>query len=340
MSAPASACVTKPRGKREAERSVNWTEEETQVLLCAWSNERVQKALAENLRNTHVFKHLSARMSEMGFCRSPHQCRLRVKTLKANYVRAKLRRSGNASQPYTFRYFPEMDAVLGRRKDRGPDCVSVDGMAERSFGSLGDSETDAEVKVEDGEESADGSHAGCSRLQRDLRRQVHLQPQSSDTAVGNHVSPSSWHIPPPPPPPPPPPSAPSGVNLNAPFSCGPSQCDSSCLDPVLKHLSECFQQLLSQTRSLLVQLEGQRQEHAHRHQELLAQCLQREEQRQRETAEREERREKARMEHEIRVLELLSSLAKQHGCSCGRSNSDVGNPASRRHPEQIHSNEH
>lgn len=177
------------------------------MLLCAWSNERVQKALAENLRNTHVFKHLSARMSEMGFCRSPHQCRLRVKTLKANYVRAKLRRSGNASQPYTFRYFPEMDAVLGRRKDRGPDCVSVDGMAgrcaqraaslsmdsnpsktaerlppyssERSFGSLGDSETDAEVKVEDGEESADGSHAGCSRLQRDLRRQVHLQPQSS-----------------------------------------------------------------------------------------------------------------------------------------------------------------
>uniref|UniRef100_A0A3P9M656 Myb/SANT-like DNA-binding domain-containing protein n=1 Tax=Oryzias latipes TaxID=8090 RepID=A0A3P9M656_ORYLA len=277
-------------------------------------------------------------MSEMGFCRSPHQCRLRVKTLKANYVRAKLRPSGNASQPYTFRYFPEMDAVLGRRKDRGPDCVSVDGMAgrcaqraasipvdsnpsktaerlppyssERSFGSLGDSETDAEVKVEDGEESAEGSHAGCSRLQRDLRRQVHLQPQSG------------------------------GVNLNAPFSCGPSQSDSSCLDPVLKHLSECFQQLLSQTRGLLVQLEGQRQEHAHRHQELLAQCLQREEQRQRETADREERREKARMEHEIRVLELLSSLAKQHGCSCGRSNSDVGNPASRRHPEQTHINEH
>ena len=69
-------------GKREAERSVNWTMEETQVLLCAWSDERIQKSLAENLRNRHVFKHLSARMCELGFSRSPHQCRLRVKTLK------------------------------------------------------------------------------------------------------------------------------------------------------------------------------------------------------------------------------------------------------------------
>uniref|UniRef100_A0A8D3AVL7 Myb/SANT-like DNA-binding domain-containing protein n=1 Tax=Scophthalmus maximus TaxID=52904 RepID=A0A8D3AVL7_SCOMX len=97
----------------KAERSVNWTVEETQVLLCAWSDERVQKSLAENLRNRHVFKHLSTRMSEMGFCRSPHQCRLRVKTLKANYVRAQLHRSVNGAQPCTFKYFAEMDAVLG-----------------------------------------------------------------------------------------------------------------------------------------------------------------------------------------------------------------------------------
>lgn len=33
-------------------------------------------------------------------------------------------------------------------------------------------------------------------------------------------------------------------------------------------------------------------------------------------AEREERREKARMEHEIRVLELLTSLTREHRCKC------------------------
>ena len=126
-------------GKREAERSVNWTEEETQVLLCAWSDERVQKSLAENLRNRHVFKHLAARMSEMGFSRSPHQCRLRVKTLKANYVRAKLQRNVDGSQPYIFKYFAEMDAVLGRRSaggGGGPYCISPEQAAERQLNSV------------------------------------------------------------------------------------------------------------------------------------------------------------------------------------------------------------
>lgn len=133
------SCVSVCPGKREAERSVNWTVEETQVLLCAWSDERVQKSLAENLRNRHVFKHLSTRMSEMGFSRSPHQCRLRVKTLKANYVRAKLQRSVNSMQPCTFKYFADMDAVLGRRSvggDGGPYFVSQERTTERNLDSI------------------------------------------------------------------------------------------------------------------------------------------------------------------------------------------------------------
>lgn len=132
------SCVSVCAGKREAERSVNWTVEETQVLLCAWSDERVQKSLAENLRNRHVFKHLSARMSEMGFSRSPHQCRLRVKTLKANYVRAKLQRSVDSSQPCSFKYFAEMDAVLGRRSagEEGPYFVSPERITERHLDSI------------------------------------------------------------------------------------------------------------------------------------------------------------------------------------------------------------
>lgn len=89
------------------------------MLLCAWSDGHIQKSLAENLRNRHVFKQLSTRLSEMGFFRNPQQCRLRVKTLKANYVRAKLQRSVDGSQPCTFKYFTEMDAVLSRRSGGG-----------------------------------------------------------------------------------------------------------------------------------------------------------------------------------------------------------------------------
>lgn len=108
------------------------------MLLCAWSDERIQKSLAENLRNRHVFKQLSARMSEMGFTRSPQQCRLRVKTLKANYVRAKLQRNVDGLKSCTFKYFTEMDAVLGRRSVGGnekPYIAAPDRMTDFHFWS-------------------------------------------------------------------------------------------------------------------------------------------------------------------------------------------------------------
>ncbi|XP_047447153.1 uncharacterized protein LOC125011824 [Mugil cephalus] len=373
-----TSSVSTTKRKREAERSVNWTAEETQVLLCAWSDERVQKSLAENLRNRHVFKHLSARMSEMGFCRSPHQCRLRVKTLKANYVRAKLQRNFGSSQPCSFKYFAEMDAVLGRRsvgEDGGLRFISGDGMADHHFDSMdgmrsialdlnsnaevgghhfGSSESEgrqrlssleertgchldsSEVKLEDRQESTEEfefSDTGFSPHPRNRHHKVYLEttihPESNGTIVENGFSTPSPHVaaslpadadalPPPvaqpiasPTPLVPPHESPSDLPATA-----RRLPESSSLEPALKHLSECFQRLVSETRDLLVQLESQRHDHARWHQDLLAQWLQREERQQRETAEREERREKARMEHEIRVLELLASLSRQQGCRC------------------------
>ncbi|XP_029295316.1 uncharacterized protein LOC115013281 [Cottoperca gobio] len=362
-----TSSVSTTKRKREAERSVNWTVEETQVLLCAWSDERIQKSLAENLRNRHVFKHLSVRMSEMGFSRSPHQCRLRVKTLKANYVRAKLQRSVDSSQPCTFKYFAEMDAVLGRRSaggEGGPYFVSPERMAERHLDSidrtgsippdlnsnteisghhLGRTERqrlrsfddregrqswqlDSEVKLEEREDSTDEfelSNTGFPQQHHEVFLESSIHREITGTLVENSwISPSSHVVPPPPTAPPaaPPPPltplpAPPDPSPNTLPTSGPHHPESSCV----KHLSECFQRLVSETRGLLVQLESQRQEQAHWHQELLAQWLQKEERRQRETAEREERREKARMEHEIRVLELLTSLARERGCKCGGS---------------------
>ncbi|KAM4616546.1 uncharacterized protein ACJ7VT_009397 [Polymixia lowei] len=377
--------VSTSKRKREAERSVNWTVEETQVLLCAWSDERIQKSLAENLRNRHVFKHLSSRMSELGFSRSPHQCRLRVKTLKASYVRAKLQKSVDSSQPCSFKYFEEMDAVLGRRSldggggshlgseegmvgchlgpmDRtenirpnlssktdmgGPHFGFMERPVRQHFNSLEEKggrqswqQLDPVVKVEeDREDSTDeyeNSEAGFSQPLRERRHNIFLESsihhEPSGTPAENNLStPSPLLFPPPPPPPPPPLPPPAASPLPPPPDPGPGTTPSSSqphpesasLDPVLTHLSECFQRLVSETRGLLVQLENQRQEQARWHQELLSGWLEREERRQRETADREERREKARMEHEIRVLELLSSLAQQrtaageHRCRCG-----------------------
>ncbi|XP_061672462.1 uncharacterized protein LOC133499021 isoform X2 [Syngnathoides biaculeatus] len=312
------------RRKREAERSVNWTVEETKVLLCAWSDQRVQKSLSENLRNRHVFKHLSARMSDMGFSRSPHQCRLRVKTLKANYARAKLQRRSDASQMCTFKYFDEMDAVLGRPVDGsgvGPRFPApVAEFSDQFFSSPGRDQLSSSeekggrhpwklgfhVKMENGEDS-EFSDAGFPEPPRERRHDVYLASTVRPEPAAPSLEVAS--------------STPPAVIVAAPAAPGdaPSASarlpDDSCLrmEPALQHLSQCYQQLLSETRTLLTQLERQRQEQATWHQDLLGQWIQR----QQEAAEREERREKAHMEHQIQVLELLTCLVREQQCKCG-----------------------
>ncbi|XP_046872678.1 uncharacterized protein LOC124464847 [Hypomesus transpacificus] len=355
---------TSTKRKREAERSLNWTVEETQVLLCAWSDERVQKSLAENLRNRHVFKHLSVRMSDMGFSRSPHQCRLRVKTLKANYVRAKLLRSVDSSQTGGFRYYAEMDAVLGRKAlaGGGGSCLdSVAGTGGRHLGFFGEREgiqvdsvqggldggvgarplrqLVAEIKVEeDREVSTDGfefHNAGFTSTMARTQGSVSLQESFLHSRVFSAPTEDDLSSEPPsetPNLPPPPPLHHPASPLPEPTpgpSAGPAPTDSRLpLEPALKHLSDCFQSLVSESRGLLERLEVQRREQGRWQQELLAQWLEREDRRQREAADREERRERARMEHEIRVLQLLTGLARQRSqprCRCGRA--DTGEEA-------------
>ncbi|XP_052316818.1 uncharacterized protein LOC118377300 isoform X2 [Oncorhynchus keta] len=375
-----NSVTTSTKRKREAERSVNWTVEETQVLLCAWSDERVQKSLAENVRNRHVFKHLSTRMCDLGFSRSPHQCRLRVKTLKANYVRAKLLMSVDDSQPCSFRYYSEMDAVLGRNRAMegtgggrhfgssegiggllggchfGSELIAETGryLGSEGIGRLGggcnfvSSEGTAgrnsrymvsEMKVEEDREADDTDDyefndvgittrslvgPGGRRHDAFLEHSNDYHEPAVHPLEGDRSSRSTPSRSTPPPPQPashfsPPPD--HYPNLGSGITIASTQ----PLEPVLKHLADCFQRLVSESRGLMVQLEGQRQEQARWQQALLSQWLEREELRQREAADREDRREKARMAHEIRVLTLLSGLAQNqqsqkqtphHSCSC------------------------
>ncbi|XP_029603517.1 uncharacterized protein LOC115188807 isoform X3 [Salmo trutta] len=321
-------------------------------------------------------------MCDLGFSRSPHQCRLRVKTLKANYVRAKLLRSVDDSQPCSFRYYSEMDAVLGRNRAMegtggGRHFGSPEGIGGLlggcHFGSELIAETGrylgsegigglrggrnfvspegtagrqprymvSEMKVEEEDREADDTDDyefnGGGITTRSLvgpggRRHDAFLEHSNDyhePAVhpleDDH---SSRSTPPPPPQPASPFSPPPDHSPN--LGSGTTVPSTQPLEPVLKHLADCFQRLVSESRGLMVQLEGQRQEqvrdrYARWQQDLLSQWLEREEMRQRETTDREDRREKARMAHEIRVLTLLSSLAQNqqrpkqtphHSCSC------------------------
>ncbi|XP_077571359.1 uncharacterized protein LOC144195529 [Stigmatopora nigra] len=254
-------------------------------------------------------------MSDVGFSRSPHQCRLRVKTLKANYTRAKVQKSQDASQQCSFKYFEEMDAVLGRTADGPPASPRVRTLvvnfADGALGQLSSSDEqgsqtprrlDFHVKMEKAEESeifepseerrwdGDPTSPGCPEIDASL---------ACITTVPSVEKPGS----------PPQPAV-------APEDMARTLGDNAThrLEPAVQHLAQCYQQLLTETRVLLAQLERQRQEQASWHQELLGQWVQR----QREAAEREERREKAHMEHQIQVLELLTCLVReQSSCKCG-----------------------
>ncbi|XP_010875295.1 uncharacterized protein LOC105014565 [Esox lucius] len=393
-----NSVTTSTKKKREAERSVNWTVEETQVLLCAWSDERVQKSLAENVRNRHVFKHLSARMCDLGFSRSPHQCRLRVKTLKANYVRAKLLKSVDDSQPCSFRYYAEMDAVLGRNRavegTGGGHFGSTEGIgglggchfgshegigglggchfgSPEGIGGLGGHHFGSEGIVGTGHHFGSegagglggGRHFGSpgetgGRQSRYLVSEVKVEEEDREAEDTDEYEFNGVGIPPrsltgpggtrqdtfversddyhepvvdlleddlssrsPSPPAPPPPHQP-GSPVPLPVGSSPNtgsgttlpsthpQANPQSLEPALKHLADCFQRMVSESQGLLVQLESQRQEQARWQQDLLSRWLEKEDRRQREAADREDRRERARMEHEIRVLTLLSDLAQ------------------------------
>ncbi|XP_059812325.1 uncharacterized protein [Hemitrygon akajei] len=100
-----------------SERGALWSDAETLALIAVWSEENVQTALDEQLRNSHVFKFISSQLLDQGYIRTPEQCRIRIKGLKRKYTLAKdsIRRGCSASGRKICRFYEQLDAVLGTR---------------------------------------------------------------------------------------------------------------------------------------------------------------------------------------------------------------------------------
>lgn len=113
-----------------SERGALWSDAETLALIAVWSEDNVQTALDEQLRNSHVFKFISSQLLDQGYIRTPEQCRIRIKGLKRKYTLAKdsIRRGCSASGRKICRFYEQLDAVLGSRvaNDR---AVATDAMA-------------------------------------------------------------------------------------------------------------------------------------------------------------------------------------------------------------------
>lgn len=120
-------------------RGFLWSDLETRALLEIWGEADVQSALDGNFRNSHVYRDVACRLAELGFERTPEQCRIRIKGLKRQYYQARegLKKNGHARK--ICKYYDEMDRILSCRQ-AGPGGGGLGdghGAPERSLSPAG-----------------------------------------------------------------------------------------------------------------------------------------------------------------------------------------------------------
>uniref|UniRef100_A0A1A7X1R3 Myb-like domain-containing protein n=1 Tax=Iconisemion striatum TaxID=60296 RepID=A0A1A7X1R3_9TELE len=103
--------------------SSSWSDEETRALIEIWGEEEVQKSLRGFIHNGRVYAEIAERMHDLGFSKTPEQCRSKVKSLRINfrqcYDRKKCGRKAN------YKFYHQLEQILGQ------EAVSVDEFDER-----------------------------------------------------------------------------------------------------------------------------------------------------------------------------------------------------------------
>lgn len=102
-----------------------WTTDETNFLLNLWSSNEIQSQLDGTVRDAEVYRILSMKFREAGFQRTGVQIKTRIKILKRSYRTEKGKLdSGSSSGKMLFRYYQQMDRVMGDGKASPPPIVS------------------------------------------------------------------------------------------------------------------------------------------------------------------------------------------------------------------------
>lgn len=97
-------------------RGFLWSDVETRTLLNIWGEQDIQAALDGNFRNSFVYRDVSRRLGAMGFERTPEQCRVRIKSLKRQYLLAKEGNLRNNGQYHKIcKFYDTMERILSNR---------------------------------------------------------------------------------------------------------------------------------------------------------------------------------------------------------------------------------
>lgn len=85
-------------------------------MLNIWGEQDIQTALDGNFRNSFVYRDVARRLAAMGFERTPEQCRVRIKSLKRQYLLAKEGNLRNNGQYHKIcKFYDVMESILSNR---------------------------------------------------------------------------------------------------------------------------------------------------------------------------------------------------------------------------------
>ncbi|XP_016403410.1 myb/SANT-like DNA-binding domain-containing protein 2, partial [Sinocyclocheilus rhinocerous] len=101
---------------------MSWTPSETNALIAVWGNERLAEARMQQLEvagtvftgkapGPAMYERVSRALSELGYERTPSQCRERMKTLRRCYSRVKEHGIGKRKSSYSIE---QLEKVFGQ----------------------------------------------------------------------------------------------------------------------------------------------------------------------------------------------------------------------------------
>ncbi|XP_005803617.1 myb/SANT-like DNA-binding domain-containing protein 2 [Xiphophorus maculatus] len=114
-------------------RGMSWTPSETNALIAVWGNERLTEARMQQLEvagtvfsgkppGPAMYERVSRALSDLGYERTPSQCRERMKTLRRCYSRVKEHGIGKRKSSYTLE---QLEKVFGQGGWDSQSCAPV-----------------------------------------------------------------------------------------------------------------------------------------------------------------------------------------------------------------------
>ncbi|XP_006642332.2 myb/SANT-like DNA-binding domain-containing protein 2 [Lepisosteus oculatus] len=114
-------------------RGMSWTPSETNALIAVWGNERLAEARMQQLEGAGtvfsgkapgpaMYERVSRALAELGYERTPSQCRERIKTLRRCYSRVKEHGVGKRKSSYSIE---QLEKVFGQGGWDSQTCQPV-----------------------------------------------------------------------------------------------------------------------------------------------------------------------------------------------------------------------